>query len=319
MAVWVMGQAADLFKQSLISTFFATAMFSGAAAQAPAHVEDRPLANIYLEDGSQGQCTLIDGRGAQTEAARKSAEVIRANLQRFPLGAAAVTDLQDSNTTLCFSGDVITSRETGLGHSAEYKHRLNAILLTGTDEGHFMHEWKHKHDGVDFDSFKMSPFSAVLTLRFAEAGAYAFEAMARHEAKEKGVEIDAPSRGSLMARLVDVYDETLSGGGTQEQAWRNAFDASFEYNLKHVQTGSVLRAYRQAMDIPEIRNQEGFAGTVVTPEFLKKVALPPGWDTGTFDRTGSGLILGDERYITYRPEHASEMRTIQAELAGPQR
>ncbi len=311
-----MGQKIDQIRTGLLCTVFALTTScslytpTGAAQEAPSN----PVHNYYLDDGRTADCVLIDGRGADSRGVSKAIGEMRSTLTRFPLGLAAVADLDSSRTAICYTEGAMRDQRAGVEHDAEYKHRNNLILFSGNDPGHLMHEWKHKYDGIDFDSFEMTPYHAVLTLRFAEAGAYAFEAMARHEARLNGARLPAPATGSMMDELVNIYDNTLTRGGTQEQAWRNAFDATFRYNLKDIQTSNVLSAYDQAIGIPEIRNREGFGQKTVSQNFLMQVALPPGWDAGVFARTGGDLILGDSRYVTYQPQDAERLRGIQAEL-----
>lgn len=309
-----MGTRLNQIRTGLLGTAFA--LVSACSFPLPVEAQQPPdnYRNYYLDDGGQAECVAIDGRGAQTKRGADAAQATRSTLMRFPLGLAAVTYLDTSGTSLCFTNGGFSSAQTGNVHEAEYKHRQNLILYSGNDAGHLMHEWKHKYDGVDFDSFEMTPYSAVMTLRFAEAGAYAFEAMARSEARENGVTLPRPARGSMMERLVNIYDSTLSGGGGKEQAWRNAFDATFDYTLKDVQAGTVISAYEQALDFPEIRARQGFARRTVTQDYLKGVALPPGWDTGVFDRTGGGQVFGDARYITYREDHRAQMENLQGRL-----
>lgn len=312
-----MGRTLDQVRTGLLCTVFAvTSACSFFPPSSTAQQTDGANAvhNHYLDDGRTADCVLIDGRGADSRAVSRSIAQMRSTLTRFPLGLAAVADLDSSGTAICYTDGGLRDPVNGVAHDAEYKHRSNLILFSGNDPGHLLHEWKHKLDGIDFDSFEMTPYHAVLTLRFAEAGAYAFEAMARHEARVNGAGLPVPAAGSMMDELVNIYDNTLTRGGTQEQAWRNAFDATFRYNLKDIQTSNVLNAYGQAIAIPEIRNRDGFGQKTVSQNFLMQVALPPGWDSGVFARTGGDLILGDARYVTYQPQDAERLRGIQAEL-----
>lgn len=311
-----MGHTLDQVRTGLLCTVFALTTScslytpTGAAQESPSN----SVHNYYLDDGRTADCVLIDGRGADSRRVSRAIGEMRSTLTRFPLGLAAVTDMDSSRTAICYTDGGMRDTVNGVTHDAEYKHRSNLILFSGNDPGHLMHEWKHKHDGIDFDSFEMTPYHAVLTLRFAEAGAYAFEAMARHDARVSGASLPAPAAGSMMNELVNIYDNTLTRGGTQEQAWRNTFDATFRYNLKDIQTNNVLSAYQQAIALPEIRNREGFAQKTVSQNFLMQVALPPGWDVGVFERTGGNLVLGDVRYVTYQVQDAERLRGIQAEL-----
>ncbi len=306
-----MTQHSPHFRSVLLSTVFAlcTACSESAphAQGFPADPPQSPAAqtvytlpaavqNFYLDGQAAQRCSTIDGEGTTSSTVARTVKEISTTLSRFPLGHAAVLDLQKSGTILCFESSSIPDMAPGVERHAEYRRDLNMLRLTDADPWRVIHEWKHKNDDINFNNFFYTPRSAILVLRFAEAGAYTYEVMARNEARSYGVQVGPYPAGQL-EQLERVYTEALTRGGTKEQAWRAAFETSFNNGMLGSYTENVLGAYEQAISYTPISQNPNFARTTVSNDGLITIALPPGWGLEAFRRTGTADVSRDIRYV----------------------
>lgn len=307
-----MGQAFELTRNGILGMVFAMTVVSSV----PSYAQDGITLqrNYYLDDGSTAPCASLDGRLSVPDSIKGKVENLRASLSRFSIGKIVIDDIDRSQTALCFAPGAFRNATSGQMNNAEYKHRDDLFILSGTDVGEFAHEWKHKHDGVDYDSFEMDPRSAALSLRFSEAGAYAYEVMARHDAGLNGVSVQALPEGGMVAKMEEVYQSSLARGDNQEQAWRKTFDSYFSFNHKHDVTGIIMGAYRQALDYPEITGKTGFASRSVGSGYLKALAVPPGWDQWVFDRTGGGDVLFNPLYVELDVRGMAQYVTLKSDI-----
>lgn len=280
----------------------------------PAYILPMAVQNFYLDGRASERCSTIDGQGTTSSTVIETVEEIRTTLGRFPLGHAAVLDLRQSGTILCFESSAIPDSATGAQRNAEYRRDLNMLRSTDSDPWRVMHEWKHKSDDINFNNFHYTPRSAILALRFAEAGAYSFEVMSRQEARSYGVAVNPYPSGSPLDQVERAYVETLSRGGTKEQAWRSAFETTFNNGMLNGYTENVLSAYEQAVNYAPLSQDPNFARTSVSDEGLITYALPPGWTLESFRRTGSAGISSDLRYTGNTLNQEERLQTLERGL-----
>lgn len=294
---------------------------SQSTAVQPAYILPTAVQNFYLDGRASERCSTIDGQGTTSSSVTETVEEIRTTLGRFPLGHAAVLDLRRSGTILCFESSGIPDIATGAQRNAEYRRDLNMLRSTDSDPWRVIHEWKHKWDDIDFNSFHYSPRSAILALRFAEAGAYSFEVMSRQEARSYGVAVSPYPSGSPLDQVERAYVETLSRGGTKEQAWRSAFETTFNNGMLSGYTETVLSAYERAVNYAPLRQSPNFARTSVSDEGLITYALPPGWTLESFRRTGSTAVSSDFHYSGNTLNQEERLQTLERALENkaPQR
>ncbi len=325
-----MTQHSSYLRNVFLSTVFAVSSVacSGPAPSAQEIINEPPsspavqtvyslpaaVQNFYMDGQAAQRCATIDGQGTTSPIVADSVREISTTLNRFPLGHAAVLDLKKSGTVLCFESGPIADNVQGVVRHAEYLRERNMFRVTDADPWQVMHEWKHKKDDINFNNFFYTPRSAVLMLRFSEAGAYTFEAMARHEAQTYGVSVPPYPAGSHINQVERAYAATLGRGGTKEQAWRAAFDTTFNIGMLSGYTDHVLGAYQQAVTFAPISQNPNFAKTVVSDEALIKVALPPGWGVEAFRRTGNSEVTKDLTYVGNNLSQEEQLQNLERTL-----
>ena len=313
-------------RNTLLSCIFA---FSATAAsesyaldQGQNDINPDETAALSQQSPSGGEkseyCTYIDGGGEIPDRISKKLTIIQTKLNRFPSGQTIYDDMEESDTILCFDDEKIKGQNIDKTRKAEYQREKNLMRLvtSETDVSDIVHEWKHKYDDIDFNSFKYNPHSATMLLRFAECGAYTFEAKTQYETKKYGVNINsADNDNNFEKRVSGVYEKTIKAGGSQEQAWRNGFDECFSIVMKDdIYTDIVLTAYEKALNNSYIRSNPNFAKTGITEEFLIHVALPPGWSVEAFSQTGESDILSNAKYAGYDRDDFERLQKILASI-----
>ncbi|MCB1839623.1 MAG: hypothetical protein KDI61_05105 [Alphaproteobacteria bacterium] len=326
-----MAEAHPYWRTVLLSSVFAVGMTACAFTHSYAQEPPSPpvgtvqqdsyrlpaaVQNFYLDGSAAQHCATVDGRGTTSTDVQRDARILRTTLNLFPMGHAAVIDLEQSGTVLCFENQTFSDASGTVVRNAEFRREMNMFRLTRPDVGQIMHEWKHKHDDIDFNSFEYTPRSAIMLLRVAEGGAYAYEVMARYEARRQGIFVPNYPEHSFLAKIENAFHDTLRNGGTIEEAWRSAFDASFNSSVADSYTDNVLAAYEQASNLPGYRLRDGFASVNVTDDVLMRVALPPGWGTETFTRTGSSTLLTNAFYNGTQLRQQVRLERLETELGS---
>ena len=273
------------------------------------------VVNFYRPNDAYDYCTFIDGSTNSSEDVLDKADSLRTTLERFPIGQSVVRDLDSSKTTLCFEDGPIPG-SNGLSRDAEYRFDQDMMRFGILDAGDAVHEWKHKHDSIDFNTFHYTPETASLLLRFTECGAFAYEVMADNEAAKYGVQLSPVDESSIKMQMDERFKRALADGESEEQAWRDSFEECYDHGLMNVFSGSVISAYEQAINISRYRRDPEFGSKDVSEEFLMQVALPPGWDISVFEETGDANIYGNINYTRYSRDQYERLEDLREELSN---
>ncbi len=272
------------------------------------------VVHFYRPNNAYQYCTFIDGSTESSGDVLAKADSLRTTLERFPIGQTIVRDLDGSETVLCFEDGPIPGNN-GFSRDAEYRYDQDMMRFGILDAGDAVHEWKHKHDSINFNTFHYTPEAASLLLRFTECGAFAYEVMADNEAAAYGVQLSPEDESDIKTRMDNEFKRALANGEGIEQAWRNAFDSCFEHGLMSVFSGSVISAYEQAIEIDRFRRDPEFGSQGVSEEFLIQVALPPGWDASVFDQTGTTNIYGNIDYTGHSRNQFDRLEDLHERLS----
>lgn len=280
--------------------------------------------NFYIGDFYATSCTFIDGSGTTSPALKARMQGLRGFMEQYPIGRMIVNDLKKERILLCFE-DKILSPDGKSEQGAVYEPKENFIRFSLPHSipqeklaANLAHEWDHKNDRIMFADFTYRPWDASTLYRFSECGAFAFQAMAMHEAKKAGVaKNDFFENGSLVWNVYNAYERGLKanveGNNGQERAWRGALDACFAAPFKFKNTDMMTEVYRLALSYPIARKSD-FAMQRVTNSMLDEVVCPAGAEEGILRRTGNGDVVSSAFYAGVRPDQAEKLKKLEQDI-----